>query len=147
VSLHTLEDDGYVTRTACPEVPPRVEYALTERARSLLPHINALMEWALENRTVLACPKHKLAALSSALPTISHDFALPGRCNRPPNGREQFVGLLLEPFANQSSIGGRRKFRFVFRVFHHLDACPFGRELLPVFLPLSVHLLFSWERE
>ncbi len=49
VTLRTLEDDGYVTRTVYPEVPPRVEYALTERARSLLPHINALIEWALEN--------------------------------------------------------------------------------------------------
>jgi len=38
-----------VTRTAYPEVPPRVEYALTERALSLLPHINALINWALEN--------------------------------------------------------------------------------------------------
>lgn len=49
VTLRTLKDDGYVTRTVYPEVPPRVEYALTERARSLLPHINALIEWALEN--------------------------------------------------------------------------------------------------
>lgn len=49
VTLRTLEDDGYVTRTVYPEVPPRVEYALTERARSLLSHINALIEWALEN--------------------------------------------------------------------------------------------------
>lgn len=49
VTLRTLKDDGYVTRTVYPEVPPRVEYALTERARSLLPHINALIGWALEN--------------------------------------------------------------------------------------------------
>lgn len=50
VTLRTLEEDGYVTRTIYPEVPPRVEYALTERAGSLLPHINALIEWALENK-------------------------------------------------------------------------------------------------
>lgn len=49
VTLRTLEEDGYVTRTVYPEVPPRVEYALTERTRSLLPHINALIAWALEN--------------------------------------------------------------------------------------------------
>jgi len=49
VTLRTLEEDGYVTRTAYPEVPPRVEYALTERALSLLPHINALINWAQEN--------------------------------------------------------------------------------------------------
>lgn len=49
VALRTLEEDGYVTRTIYPEVPPRVEYALTARAKSLLPHINALIGWAAEN--------------------------------------------------------------------------------------------------
>ena len=53
VTLRTLEDDGYVTRTVYPEVPPRVEYALTERTHSLLPHINALIEWALENKDAI----------------------------------------------------------------------------------------------
>lgn len=48
-TLRTLEEDGYVTRTVYPEVPPRVEYALTLRAKSLLPHINGLIEWAMEN--------------------------------------------------------------------------------------------------
>ena len=50
VTLRTLEEDGYVTRTIYPEVPPRVEYTLTERTKSLLPHINSLIGWALENR-------------------------------------------------------------------------------------------------
>lgn len=49
VTLRTLEEDGYVTRTIYPEVPPRVEYKLTERAKSLLPHINSLIGWAKEN--------------------------------------------------------------------------------------------------
>ena len=53
VTLRTLEEDGYVTRTVYPEVPPRVEYALTVRAHSLLPHINALTAWALENRPAI----------------------------------------------------------------------------------------------
>ena len=48
-TLRTLEEDGYVTRTVYPEVPPRVEYALTERAKSLQPLINALIKWAEEN--------------------------------------------------------------------------------------------------
>ncbi|MDE7074447.1 MAG: helix-turn-helix transcriptional regulator [Odoribacter sp.] len=48
-TLRTLEEDGFVTRTVFPEVPPRVEYALTSRSRSLLPHINALIGWASEN--------------------------------------------------------------------------------------------------
>lgn len=49
VTLRTLEEDGYVTRTIYPEVPTRVEYKLTERAKSLLPHINSLIGWAKEN--------------------------------------------------------------------------------------------------
>lgn len=49
VTLRTLEEDGYLTRSIYPEVPPRVEYALTERAKSLLPHINGLIAWAIEN--------------------------------------------------------------------------------------------------
>ena len=61
VTLRTLEDDGYVTRTVYPEVPPRVEYALTPRAYSLLPHINALIEWALKNKdSIMADRKRSL---------------------------------------------------------------------------------------
>ncbi|OUQ51061.1 hypothetical protein B5E60_12725 [Alistipes sp. An116] len=54
-----LEDDGYITRTVYPEVPPRVEYALTERTRSLLPHINSLIEWALENKDAIIKDRRK----------------------------------------------------------------------------------------
>ena len=59
VTLRTLEDDGYVTRTVYPEVPPRVEYALTDRTRSLLPHINALIEWALVNKDAIIKDRRK----------------------------------------------------------------------------------------
>lgn len=53
VTLRTLEEDGYITRTVYPEVPPRVEYALTPRTHSLLPHINVLISWALENKDAI----------------------------------------------------------------------------------------------
>lgn len=53
------ENDGYVTRTVYPEVPPRVEYALTARTRSLLPHINALIGWALENMDAIMKDRKK----------------------------------------------------------------------------------------
>lgn len=59
VTLRTLEEDGYVTRTIYPEVPPRVEYTLTDRTRSLLPHINSLIEWALENRVAIMQDRSK----------------------------------------------------------------------------------------
>lgn len=43
--LRELEDDGLVTRTVFLEVPPRVEYALTESATELLPFIDLLKSW------------------------------------------------------------------------------------------------------
>lgn len=49
ITLRTLEEDGFVTRTVFTEVPPRVEYSITDRTRSLLPHINALIGWAKDN--------------------------------------------------------------------------------------------------
>ncbi len=48
-TLRTLEQDGYVRRTVYASVPPRVEYSLTARGQSLLPHIDALVCWAKEN--------------------------------------------------------------------------------------------------
>ena len=43
--LRSLEDGGILTRTVYPEVPLRVEYALTERGRELHPVIDALATW------------------------------------------------------------------------------------------------------
>lgn len=43
--LRQLEADGLVQRTAYPEVPPRVEYALTTRGRSLIPVLNEVAAW------------------------------------------------------------------------------------------------------
>ncbi len=48
-TLRTLEADGLVNRQFFQEVPPRVEYSLTETGRSLVPIINQLTEWAQEN--------------------------------------------------------------------------------------------------
>lgn len=62
VTLRTLEEDGYVTRTIYPEVPPRVEYALTQRTKSLLPHINALLGWAKENMDAIIADRKAKAA-------------------------------------------------------------------------------------
>lgn len=49
VTLKTLEEDGFVSRKIYAEVPPKVEYSLTDRALSLLPCINTLIAWAKEN--------------------------------------------------------------------------------------------------
>lgn len=48
-TLKTLEGDKLVKRELFPEIPPRVEYSLTEKGRSLMPHLNSLIGWALEN--------------------------------------------------------------------------------------------------
>ena len=51
VTLRTLETDGLVSRTVYAEVPPRVEYQLTETGKTLIPHIENLVGWALEHMT------------------------------------------------------------------------------------------------
>ncbi|WP_108249218.1 winged helix-turn-helix transcriptional regulator [Planctomonas deserti] len=45
-TLRGLERDGLVTRTVFPQIPPRVEYELTETGRTLQEPLNALEEWA-----------------------------------------------------------------------------------------------------
>jgi len=49
VTLKNLESDGLVKRTVYPQIPPKVEYQLTKRGKSLLPHIHSLVEWAMKN--------------------------------------------------------------------------------------------------
>lgn len=48
-TLKMLEADGLVKREAFAEVPPRVEYSLSDKGKTLLPHINALLSWATDN--------------------------------------------------------------------------------------------------
>ncbi len=49
-SLRSMEADGLVTRTVFPEVPPRVEYSLTDLGRSLQPILDAMRSWGEEYR-------------------------------------------------------------------------------------------------
>ena len=46
VTLRTLEEDGLVKRKVYAQIPPKVEYSLTERGLSLLTPLNALIQWA-----------------------------------------------------------------------------------------------------
>jgi DNA-binding HxlR family transcriptional regulator len=48
-TLRALEHDGLVTREVFAEVPPRVEYALTELGRSLHDPVSVVARWAEEN--------------------------------------------------------------------------------------------------
>jgi DNA-binding HxlR family transcriptional regulator len=53
-TLKHLERDGLITRTAYPEVPPRVEYELTDLGRSLLDAVTAMAGWAAAHHSEIA---------------------------------------------------------------------------------------------
>lgn len=46
-SLRSLEEDGLIIRTAYPEVPPRVEYSLSELGETMRPILDAMETWGL----------------------------------------------------------------------------------------------------
>ncbi|CCZ21474.1 transcriptional regulator HxlR family [Acetobacter sp. CAG:977] len=49
-TLKELEQDGLINRTAYPELPPKVEYSLTEKGKSLIPLLFALCDWGDKHR-------------------------------------------------------------------------------------------------
>ena len=61
-TLRTLEEDGLVSRRVYAEVPPRVEYELTARARSLLPILSELIDWAHSNMAAIMRDRQTHAA-------------------------------------------------------------------------------------
>lgn len=50
LNLKELEADGLVHREEYPQIPPKVEYSLTERGRSLIPILDSMCEWGEQNR-------------------------------------------------------------------------------------------------
>ena len=50
LNLKELETDGLVHREEYPQIPPKVEYSLTERGRSLMPILDMMCEWGDNNR-------------------------------------------------------------------------------------------------
>ena len=49
-NLKELEADHLIVRTVYPQIPPKVEYTLTERGRSLMSVLDKLCDWGNENR-------------------------------------------------------------------------------------------------
>ena len=52
-NLRALEEDGLLERTTYPEIPPRVEYSLTELGDSMRPIFKQLEEWGLNYKRML----------------------------------------------------------------------------------------------
>lgn len=46
-SLRSMEEDGIIIRTVYPEVPPRVEYSLSELGESMRPIIDSMEAWGI----------------------------------------------------------------------------------------------------
>ena len=49
VQLKELEKDGLIIRKEYPQIPPKVEYSLTEKGKSLIPIMDAMCYWGEEN--------------------------------------------------------------------------------------------------
>lgn len=64
VTLKSLEADGLVKRTVYPQIPPKVEYELTARGKSLLPHLHELVGWANENMVGIKDSRDSFAKIS-----------------------------------------------------------------------------------
>lgn len=60
-TLRAMERDGLITRTVYPEIPPRVEYELTDLGRTLLEPIQACRRWASENLPTLLLAREEWA--------------------------------------------------------------------------------------
>ena len=58
-TLRSLEMDGFVTRQAYAEIPPRVEYSLTDRARSFIPLVENMLAWAQDNMAGILKDRNK----------------------------------------------------------------------------------------
>ena len=98
LTLRGLERDGLVTRTVFPTIPPRVDYALTDRGQTLIGPLKALFVWANEHNAAIEesrqafdaekpgaevpHPPRKVPALVRSRPTAMSDLRAAGRTGR-----------------------------------------------------------------
>ena len=95
LTLRGLERDGLVTRTVFPTIPPRVDYALTDRGQTLIEPLKLLFAWATEHNAAIERsrrpstrqkpgaevphPPRKVPALVRPRSTAMSDFGTDGR--------------------------------------------------------------------
>lgn len=65
-TLRRLEEDGFIRRTIYPEVPPRVEYELTDLGRSFLVPMNGLVAWADDHHRAICEARADYAARAAS---------------------------------------------------------------------------------
>jgi DNA-binding HxlR family transcriptional regulator len=63
-TLRDLEEDGFVTRSVTPVIPPRVDYELTEMGLELRKPLAAVGQWARENSARVTAARERYAALN-----------------------------------------------------------------------------------
>jgi DNA-binding HxlR family transcriptional regulator len=64
LTLKGLEEDGLISRTVHPSIPPRVEYALTDLGRTLIRPLSGLYAWTVEHRPAMLEARKKYAKAS-----------------------------------------------------------------------------------
>lgn len=71
-SLRSMENDGLITRTVFPEVPSRVEYALSDLGKSLKPILDSMVEWGNAYKKVKSTMEsYQSKRLRDSVPRIS----------------------------------------------------------------------------
>lgn len=59
VTLRTLESHGLIVRTIYPQIPPKVEYTITEMGQEFLQHLVVMLDWACVNMDAISRMKKK----------------------------------------------------------------------------------------
>jgi DNA-binding HxlR family transcriptional regulator len=65
-TLRDLEENGFVTRTVMPVIPPQVEYALTDFGRDFLVPVYSLAEWVIANSSRIEAARAAYAGKRAA---------------------------------------------------------------------------------
>jgi DNA-binding HxlR family transcriptional regulator len=71
ITLRALERDGLVTRTIYPEIPPRVEYAVTDMGRSLTEPVLRLAMWAADHQDAITANRKAFDDAGAAAESVA----------------------------------------------------------------------------